>query len=97
MEELDFYGCVYLEEAPYIYDANIRYLMIKSVLKLAITHNFSYLSSCYFYLFDDFSADKQFQIECDVIEVTPSKIAIESYLYEQTSNSFVAKLFAVVE
>lgn len=74
---------------------SMQHLMAEASEKLAAQHQFFQQETFYFYLFNHSTEEVIFNLECDVLEVTKDKVAIECYLYAKHVNSFFAKSFAV--
>lgn len=61
----------------------------------ATAHGFHHFFTSHFYLFDENIEQAQFSVECDILDMSPTRMALECYLYHKYVNRFVAKLFVV--
>lgn len=63
--------------------------------KIADTRGFTNMLCSYFYLFNDNEPYNELIIECDILDSTDNKIAIECYLYTKSPSTFIAKSFSI--
>ena len=77
------------------YAINLQIMMNNVAEALAAKHHFTKLETSYFYLFSSSTQETLFNIECDVLDISKEKIALDCYLYKKNTNSFVAKSFFV--
>lgn len=66
-----------------------------AIHRLAQLHHFATIQTQYFYLFDERAAGQCYSLECDVLDCTATRMAVECYVYEQHRNNFIAKTFVV--